>query len=150
MVKLFINAIVFALAVQLTCYIFWAFDIFGGMIKYPLGDITAINGIFNIDAYTALIGIGGAAAIGLAALLLRQGVYAIYAMLLWAIGTMFGVVRSFVLVIPNTVGALLPPSTNPNPALFSINPLVVVISSIFAFGAWMYLFGLVIQRNPSQ
>ena len=72
--------------------------------------------------------------------------YAIYAMLLWAIGCMFKVVQTFVLVIPNTIGALLPEATNPNPALFPINPLIILVSLFFTFGAWIFMFELVIQR----
>jgi hypothetical protein len=114
-----------------------------------LGDISSLENTFSINIYSALIGVGGAALIGLAALLLKQGVYAVYAMLLWGIGVMFSVVQTFILAIPNTLAALLPASTNPNPALFPTNPLIIVISMFFAFGAWMYMFGLVIQRETS-
>lgn len=145
--KLFINFLVFAVAVQVVCYLFWAFNVFGDLIVYPLGDVTALSNVFSINTYSALIGIGGAAMIGLAALLLKQGVYAVYAMLLWGIGVMFSVVQTFILAIPNTLAALLPAATNPNPALFPTNPLIIVISLFFAFGAWMYMFGLVIQRE---
>jgi len=135
-----------AVALQAAAYLFWAFNVFGGLIVYPLGDISALNNVFSINTYSALIGIGGAALIGLAGLLLKQGVYAVYAMLLWAIGVMFSVVQTFVLVIPNTLAAFLPEATNPLPG--STNPLIIVISLFFAFGAWMYMFGLVIQREP--
>jgi hypothetical protein len=81
-------------------------------------------------------------------LLLKQGTYAVYAMLLWAIGVMFNLISTFLLVIPNTLSALLPASTNPNPDLFPVNPLIVVIVLIFTFGAWWYMFGLTIQRDP--
>ena len=147
--KLFINFLVLAVALQVVCYLFWAFDVFGGLIDYPLGDISSLENTFSINIYSALIGVGGAALIGLAALLLKQGVYAVYAMLLWGIGVMFSVVQTFILAIPNTLAALLPASTNPNTALFPTNPLIIVISMFFAFGAWMYMFGLVIQRETS-
>jgi len=147
--KLFINFLVLAVAIQIVCYLFWAFDVFGGLIDYPLGDISSLENTFSINIYSALIGVGGAALIGLAALLLKQGVYAVYAMLLWGIGVMFSVVQTFILAIPNTLAALLPAATNPNPTLFPTNPLIIVISMFFAFGAWMYMFGLVIQRETS-
>jgi len=147
--KLFINALVFGVAVQVVCYLFWAFNFFGGLISYPLGDVSALSSVFSIDVYSVLIGVGGSLAIGLAALLLRQGTYAIYAMLLWAIGSMFKLIQTFFLAIPNTLASLIPPESNPNPALFPVSPFIVVIGIVFAFGAWMYLFGLVIQRDPT-
>lgn len=146
--KLFMNALIFGVSVQLVSYLFWAFNFFGGIIAYPLGDVSSLSSVFSVDAFSVLLGIGGGLAIGVAALLLRQGTYAIYALILWAIGSMFKVIQTFFLVIPNTIAGLFPPSTNPNPALFPVNPIVVVLGIIFVFAAWMYLFGLVIQREP--
>jgi hypothetical protein len=145
--KLFINFLVFTVALQSVCYLVWAFNLFAGKIEYPIGDVSSLNSLFSIDTYSVLIGVGGAAIIGLAAWLFKQGTYAIYAMLLWAIGCMFNIVKTFLIVIPNTIGALLPASTNPDPALFPVNPLIVVIIFYFTFGAWLYFFGLVIQRD---
>jgi hypothetical protein len=146
-VKLFIAFLVFAVSLQVTCYLCWSFDVFGGLIEYPLGDITTLQNVFNVNlTYAVLVG-GGAIGIGLAGLLLKAGTYAIYAMLLWAIGCAFNVFQTFVTVIPNTLGALLPEVTNPNPALFPINPIIVVITLFFAMGAWFYFFSLVIQRE---
>ena len=150
MSKLFVNALVFGLALQMTCYLFWAFDVFGGLIAYPIANsasMASLTGWFDISAFSILVGIGGSIAIGIAGLLLRQGTYAIYAVLLWAIGNFFQFVRDFFLSIPNTISALIPASTNPNPGLFAVNPIMVVVSSIFAFGAFMYMFGLVFQRE---
>jgi|WetSurMetagenome_2_1015567.scaffolds.fasta_scaffold125096_2 hypothetical protein len=147
--KLFYNYLLLAVCIQLVAYMIWAFDWFGGLVSYPLGDVASLTSIFDINVYTVLIAGVGAAAIGLAAVLLRQGIYALYAMLLWAIGVMFKIVSTFVLVIPNMITAFLPASTNPNPALFPVNPLIVIISFIFVFAAWWYLFGLVIQRDQN-
>jgi hypothetical protein len=138
--------LVLGISIQAVCYAFWAFNIFGGTIAYPLGDVSSLSTLFSIDAFSVLVGVGGAVGIGLAALLLKQGTYAIYAMLLWAIGCMFKVVQTFVLVIPNTVSALLPEATNPNPVLFPVNPLIILVSLFFTFGAWIFMFELVIQR----
>jgi hypothetical protein len=157
MAKLMINFFVFALAAQIVCYLLFLFDVFGGMIDYPLGDVTTMQSVFAIDTYSVIIGAGGAVGIGLAALLLKQGVYAVYAMLLWGIGTLFSVVRTFITVIPNTLAALIPKETNPlaytngvfDPSSTAIHPFIVVIMLMFAFGAWMYFFGLVIQREPT-
>lgn len=150
MAKLFINALIFGVCLQLICYLMWAFNVFGGLLLYPFGDVSMLSTTFSINVYSALIGIGGGVAIGLAALLLKQGVYAVFAMLLWAIGCMFNVIQSFFLAIPNTIASFLPNSTNPLPAVdgvYPTNPLIIVLGVIFAFAAWMYLFGLVIQRD---
>jgi hypothetical protein len=151
--KLAIAILYFIVTIQVVSYLFWAFDVFGGLIEYPLGDVSSLSSIFNIDAYSVLIGVVGAVGIGLAGILLRQGVYAIYAMLLWGFGVIFRVVQTFVLAIPNTIGALIPNSTNPFPpdavtGAYPIHPFIVVIVFLFTFGAWWYFFGIVIQREP--
>jgi hypothetical protein len=143
------NALFFGVALQIICYLVWAFDVFGGLMVYPYGDVAALTGdggIFNLDVYNTLIGIGGGIAIGLAGLLLKQGVYAVFAMLLWAIGCITNVINSFFLAIPNTIASFIPESTNPLPG--QVHPFTVVIGIIFAVAAWLYLFGLVIQREP--
>jgi hypothetical protein len=149
MAKLFINFLVYGVSLEAVCYLFWSFNVFGGMIQYPFGsaaDLNSFSNMFSLTSYNALLGIGGAALIGLAALLLRQGTYALYAMLLWAIGMFFNVVKGVVLAIPNTVSALLPVETNPTPG--GINPIYTIVVFIVTFAGFMYLFGLVIQRDP--
>ena len=149
--KLFYSMMLLTISIQLTSYLLWSFNFFGGIIQYPFGSATDLNNLsntFSLTSFNALLGIGGAALIGLAALLLRQGTYAIYAMLIWAIGVFFNVVKGFVLAIPNTVAALLPVETNPLGA-GAINPLQVVIGFIILFAGFMFLFELVIQRPVS-
>lgn len=145
--KIFWEALLLGVAVQVICYLFWAFNFFGGLVTYPLGDVSSLSSVFSIDAFSVIIGLGGAAVIGLAGLLLKTGTTAVYAMLLWGIGCMFKVIQTFFLAIPNMLGSLIPPEANPNPALFPVNPIIVVIGIIFGFGAYIYLFGLVIQRE---
>lgn len=138
----------FGIGVQLFCYLFWAFNVFGGLIQYPLGnaaDINNLNNMFSINLWTALVG-GAGVVISIAALLLRQGTYALYALLLFAIGVFFNVVKGFVLVVPNTIAALLPASTNPLGT--GTNPIAVVVGVIVLIAGFMYVFGLVIQREP--
>lgn len=147
--KIFYNFLLFGVAFQLVAYVLWAFNFFGDYISYPLGDVSKLSTVFSMDVYSVLLGVGGALAIGVAAWLLKVGVNAIYAMLLWAIGTMFNIIQTFFMAIPNTIGALIPAEINPDPALFPVNPLVVAIGILFAFAAFMYLFGLVIQRDPT-
>ncbi len=147
MSKLAISMLYFLVAFQITSYLCWAFNLFGGLIEYPLGGVDTLNSIFSLNVYTVIIGAGGAIGIGLAALLLRQGVYAIYAMLLWGIGVIFSVFQTFILAIPNTLAALIPEATNPLPG--QTNPLIVVVVFLFTFGVWWFIFGMVIQRDAT-
>lgn len=149
MSKLFINAMIFGIALQLTCYLIWSFNVFNGLIQYPLGtaaDINNLNSMFSIDLWSGLVGLTGVG-ISVAMVLLRQNTYAIYTLLIFAIGIFFNIVKGFILAIPNTIAALLPESTNPTPG--SINPITVVIGVIVVFAGFMYFFGLVIQRDTT-
>ena len=71
-------------------------------------------------------------------MLTRSGTFAIYATLLSAILMILGPVQNFILVIPNMISTLLPAGAE---------PIGVVISVIFAFSAFWFIFGLVIQRD---
>ena len=160
MSKLFINALVFGVSIQIVAYLFWAFSFFGSLVQYPFGsatDLNNLNNMFSLNWWTALIG-GTGIAISIAALLLRQGTYALYALLLFGIGVFFNVVKGFVLAIPNTVAALIPnnASTNPLPptivngvAIYPPSPFQVVAGVILVFAGFMYMFGLVIQRETT-
>lgn len=74
-------------------------------------------------------------------------VYAIYAMLIWGIGTAFRVIPTFFLAIPNTISALIPPQTNPDPTTFPVNPIAVFITVVVGYAAFWRLFSLVMQRD---
>lgn len=145
--KFFTNLLVLGLCINCALYIFGAFNI-DPQYQVP-GSLSAMTSWFDLSPFNLMFTGATAVAIGLAALLLRQGTYAIYAMLLWALGMVIVPIQSFILAIPNLLGALLPASTNPDPTLFPINPITVVISLLFAFGAYWFLFGLVIQRDLS-
>lgn len=145
--RLFMELLPLGVALQIVCYLLWAFNVFGGIVEYPLGDVSSIQSVFSIDAFSLLLGVGGAAIIGVAALLFKPGVYAIYAMVIWGVGTALKVVQTFFLAIPNTIGALIPPETNPNPAVFATNPVAVAVTVIIGYAAFWWLFSLVMQRD---
>ena len=144
--RLFYTLLVFGFALQIVAFLFWAFELFP-LINYPLGDVSSVTATFSITPFDLAFTGVGIVGIGLAWMLLKQNANAIYALLIWGIGTIIPVVRNFFLVIPNTLAALIPPETNPNPALFPINPFVMVIALIFGFAAYWFLFELVTQRN---
>jgi hypothetical protein len=151
MSKLFVNFLVFGIALQLVCYICWAFNLFNGLIQYPLGtadNINSLNSMFSMDWWSGLVGLAGVG-ISVAALLLRQGTYAVYALLLFALGVFSKIISGFILAIPNTVTALIASvggeALNPTPG--STNPILIFIGAIVVFAGFMYFFGLVIQRE---
>jgi hypothetical protein len=143
--KFFTNILIFGLAMNVILYIFGAFN-FDPQVQYP-GSLSTMTSWFNLSPFNLLFTGATAAVVGVASLLLRQGTYAIYAMLLAALGMVIGPVQAFILAIPNAIGMWLPASTNPNPTLFPINPIVVVVGLIFSFAAYWFIFGLVIQRD---
>ena len=145
--KLMVNFLFFTVSIQMVAFIFQSFNIFGGLIDYPI-DFTATQGLFApFTAYSVMVGVGGGALIGVAMLLLKQGVYAIYALLLWAFGVIFNVVQQFFLAIPNTIAALIPESTNP--LVGQVNPLITVVLFIGLFGTWWAFFGYILQREAT-
>lgn len=143
--KFFTNLLILGLAINCVLYLFGAFN-FDPQVQYP-GELSAMTSWFNIEPFNLLFTGATAAIVGVAALLLRQGTYAIYAMLLTALGMIIAPIQAFILAIPNALSAWLPASTNPNPTLFPINPIIVVVSLLFAFGAYWFIFGLVLQRD---
>ena len=140
--------LIFGVSLQLFAYILWAFNVLPAMgLAYPYGNadqMNNLNSIFSLNWYTALIG-GTGAVIGVAMLLLRQGTYAIYALLIFAIGVFIQVIGPFFLAIPNTIAALLPSETIPSGLGFS--PIAVVIGVMFNFALFFFISELVIQRN---
>ena len=158
--RLFYTLLVFGISLQIAAYLFWAFDVFGGLIKYPI-DLVATTDWFSLKNFQwqFLMGVGGAVGIGLAMLLLRQGTYALYAILIWVMGVFLPFTSGFFLAIPNTIGALIPPDiwnmTNPlaheenGIMVYPTHPLMVVIVLLFAFSAWIMMIELLTQRNIS-
>lgn len=141
--SLFYNMLLFGVCLQLGAYLVWSFNVVPGIV-YPLGqasDITDLNNLFSINAFSALVGLTGVG-IGIAAILLRANTYAVFAVLLFAIGVFFRVVQTFVLAIPNAVAAIIPAS-------WGGGPIQVVVGAIVVFAGFMYLFELAIQRKAS-
>jgi hypothetical protein len=146
--KLFANALYFGLSLQLGAYLIWAFQVFGPLLNYPIStqalDLSNPGNWFELNLFNSLVGIGGAAAITIVGILTRTGTYALYAVLIWALGNFVPFVQQFFLALPNTIIALVS-STGASSDI--TNPLLTVVSIIFAFGAFMYIFGLVFQRE---
>ena len=152
--KFFTNLLLLGLAISIVTYLFGAFN-FDPMVQSPFIDLNKWQGWFGIDIYNILFASAAAAVAGVTALLLRSGTYAIYAMLIAALGIIIKPVQDIVLAIPNAIGTWLPSSANPlaynngvfNPDYTGINPIIVVIKLIYIFAAFWFLIGLVIQRD---
>ena len=158
MSNLMYDILVLGICMEIVSYLMWAFQVIPPTIfKYPFGnaaDMLNMQNMFKLDIWMALIS-GSGVVIGVAALLLRQGTYALYALLIFAIGVFYRVVVPFLIVIPNTIAALLPDSTNPNFTMvggvpvYGINPIQVVIGLIVGFAIFIFMLELVLQRKVS-
>ena len=159
MANQFYNMLVFGLSVQLAAYVLWAFNFFGSYIVYPFGNAASmlnLQNTFTPDAWMFLItGVG--IITGVVALLFRQGTYALYALLICAIGVCYKIVVPFLVALPNTIAALLPDSTNPFsyvngvyvPNSGGINPIQVVVGIIVGFVIFIFIWEMVLQRKVS-
>ena len=141
--KFFTNILIFGLSLNIICFLYGAFK-FDPQVQ-TVGSLSAMTTWFNLTPFTALFSAGAAGVIGVVSLLLKQGTYAIFAMLITALTMIIGPVQAFVLAVPNTIGAWIPANANPTPG--TINPITAVISLLFIFSAYWFIFGLVIQRD---
>jgi hypothetical protein len=144
--SLFYSLMLFGVCVQLAAYLTWSFNVFGNAIVYPLGaasDLTNLNNIFDINLWSALVGLAGVG-ISIVALLLKQGTYAIYAMLIFAFGIFFKVVSTFVFAIPNMVAAIF---ASANVPAGTTTPLQITIGVIMTFAGFIYLAEMAVQRK---
>ena len=157
MSNLMYNILVFGLGVEIVAGLLWSFNFFGGLVQYPFGsasDWLNLHNVFTPDAWMFLI-TGTGVVVGVLALLFKQGTYALYALLIAALGVFYKVVVPFMMVIPNTIAALLPNSTNPNYTIvnglpvYGINPIQVAIGIIVGFAIFIFLLEFVIQRKVS-
>ena len=135
--KLFTNLLILGMSINIALYLFGAFSI-DPQVQIP-GSLSTMTSWFNLSPFNLLFTGATAAVVGVAALLLRQGTYAIYALLISAIGVFFNVVKGFVFAVPNVISALFPGSPT--------GPITYVVGVIVMFAGFIYLFELAIQRR---
>jgi hypothetical protein len=154
-VKLFYSLLVFGLAFQIAAYLFYVFD-FCPYISYPMS--LDIANSFSLTPFDLAFVVAGGAAITIVSILLRAGTYALYALPIWVLTTFLPILKGFVTVIPNTLGALfgeMLEAINPLPAGTTVailgvnvsNPLIAVLIGITGFGAFIFFLGLAAQRD---
>jgi hypothetical protein len=137
----------FMVALETACFLTNAFNVFGGVITYPMGTLssmTSLGNYFQLTPFTALMGLGGAAAVTIVGILTRSGTYALYAVLIFGIGAFLPIVQYFILALPNTIGALVAAS-GLDSSIY--NPLIVVLGVYVAIWGALFMFGLLFQRD---
>ncbi len=145
--KGFINMLFLMVALQSACFLCAAFQVFGSAINYPMGstaDVLQLQNLFQLTPFTALMGLGGAAAVTIIGILTRSGTYALYAVLIFGIGAFFPIAQYFFLSVPNTIGAII---GTLGVGSDIINPIVATLGLWVAVWVVLYLFGLVFQRD---
>jgi hypothetical protein len=140
--RMFYDILLFSFCLNISAYLLPFFIALP--VSTPLSsDPTGFTTTFSVETFTYLT-VGGAA-IGLAALLFRQGVYALYALLLWAVGVLLPIVRNFLLAVPILLDAVFPKESNPlYPAP---NPIALAITAAITFAGFWFLMEFVTQRN---
>jgi hypothetical protein len=147
--KFFAEIFVISFCINLALYLFGTFNVLPG-VRLGYTDLTTWQGWFSLDIYSILFSAGTAGLIGVTALLLRNGTFAVYAMLITALGMIITPVKAVVTAIPTLIASLIPNSANPLPpvnGVYPMNPIVAVINAIVVLAAFWFFFGLVIQRD---
>jgi hypothetical protein len=116
-----------------------------------------IQSMFSLDVFAknfTYVGIGVAA--GLAALLLRQNVSAIYALVIFAVATFIPIVTNFIYAIPNMIDAIMLQFPEANPlssvatgAFAGTNPYSLILIAIGYFAGFFFLMDKVTGGQTS-
>ncbi len=96
-----------------------------------------VASLFNIDLFSALTGIFGGIAIGIVGFLLKQGVYASFAVVIFVFGVVFKPISLMFTSLPQALGALAGPSGG---------FLVTMILSIVSLAGFWFMVELLMQR----
>lgn len=155
--KLFYSLLVFGLSFQIAAYLFYVFEVVPSeIISYPMS--LDMANAFSLAPFDLAFIVVGGAAITIVSVLLRVGTYAIYALPIWVLTTFIPILKGFVTIIPNTLGAFfgdILQYANPYGSTQTINilgvnvgnPLIAVLIGIFGFGAFIFFLGLAAQRE---
>ena len=146
--RLWYNIMLFTVLLNIAV---WLIQIFGVVrFESPMwSDPTGFATLFSIDYFinSFTFATVGAAAIGLASMILRSGINPIYAMVIWAVGVFVPIVGQFLTAVPTMINAVIPANLNP---IYPLpNPFSLLFGAVFAFGAFMFLMELVTQSRQS-
>ena len=142
--RMFYNMLVFFLCLQFSAYLLPKFMTFPSSTPLQY-DPNQIASLWSIDNVWNILKITGAASIGIAvvSLLFNIGTYAIFAMIIVALGLLYKPVNDFIQAIPNFIHAIMPPDM---PSVFG-DAIFLVVTAIVAFAGFMFLLELITQRN---
>jgi hypothetical protein len=155
--RFFYNIIILGLIFNISA---WLISIFAltPYVQPARYDPANLLSIFNLDIFRlqfsgeTLTAMVGGAALLLASLVTRQNTYALYALVVWAVGVLIQPINDFIYAIPNAINDLIGKTAlNPwygssNALLAATNPYSLVFTVIFTVGAWFFLMEVILQR----
>lgn len=136
--RLFYNILLFYCILNLSSFIISSANIFPTVnVALPWQSEGQIQGLFSIGAFEAITGLAGGLAIGIIGFLLKQGVYATFAVVIFVFGVVFKPIQLFFTSLPNALGLL---------AGADAAYLVAAILGIVSLAAFWFLVELLTQR----
>ena len=134
--KIFTDIFFASMCISAIGYLCQAYGVFP--VNFGITDLSQWQNWFTIDLVTGVIG-GVAGGVGVLALLLKQGTFAVYALLVGVILALITPVRGTITFIPSLIASLLVDS-----ALAA--PIIIVIQMITVVAAGWFIITLVLQR----
>lgn len=105
--RTFYNIMSFYVMLNIVSFIMAAAQLFPNVgVTLPWQSEGTIASLFNIDAFSALTGIVGGVAIGIVGFLLKQGIYATFAVIIFVFGVVFKPISLLFTSLPIALGSL--------------------------------------------
>lgn len=151
---LFVNILILGLSISVVTYLFGIYNV-DPQIHFPFTPLKNWTDWFNITPLGLMLTGLGTVIAGLVSVLLRSGTYAVYAMLIAALGLIITPIQQIVTAIPTAISMWLPNEANPlaytngiyDSSYTGLNPITIVISLLFMFAAFWFILSLVVQRD---
>jgi len=149
--KFMYNILLLGLAVNLCIWLVQVFALAPAVLpaKYSPLDLGAM---FSVDVFVRnfMWTVGAAMAAGVAAILLRQNTYALYALTIFVVGAFIPVINNFIFAFPNLIDSImyLYPEYNPFSGVLTgpfagTNPYSLVLVAIGYFAAFFFLIDVI-------
>jgi hypothetical protein len=151
---LFVNLLILGLTISIVTYLFGVYNVVPN-VHFQFTQLQSWTDWFSFTPLTLLLTGVGTVIAGLVSVLLKANTYAIYAMLIAALGLIIRPIQEILTAIPTAIGLWLPNEANPfaytngiyNPNYTGLNPITVVVSALFLFAGFWFVLSLVIQRD---
>jgi len=111
-----------------------------------------LQNMFSVDIFVRnfMWTVGAAMAAGVAAILLRQNTYALYALTIFVVGAFIPIVNNFIFAFPNLIDSIMfmYPQYNPFSSVLSgpfagTNPYSLVFVAVGYFAAFFFLIDII-------